>query len=669
MARLAYSTKGNRVSVVTVLGVSVAALYFAQDVLIPLALAVLLSFLLAPLVKLVERRRLARIPAVLVVVVIAFGLIFGLGWVVGSQVVNLAQAMPQYQGEIARKVQSVRESGLALGARFRQFGTDMETAAAEPAPRERRAAPSGPPPGQTGVAQDPNAGGSPPPPTGADASAAPPAPQPGASPSNPLYTVGLAAPTSPVKTLGVYLGPVLSKLGTGALVIIFVVFMLVEREDLRDRLIRLVSRGKYTLTTRALNDAGKRISRYMLAQAIVNGSYGTTVAAGLWLIGLVFGHGSTFPNLALWGLLCALLRFIPYIGPWIAAMFPIAISLAVYPGFGVFAATLALFVLIEVVSNNVMEPWIYGASTGLSTVAVLAAAVFWTWLWGPVGLLMSTPLTVCLVVLGKHVPAFQFLDVLLGDQPALPPAVSFYQRLLAGDRKEALGLAAGVARQNGVDRVPDEVYIPAVRLTRRDRADGELKPEDETMIYDAMMRVADDLDKALAPPAPPAARDTSPAATVLGCTAHHASEEVVLSTLARLMQPYNHALEIMSTRTLPSDIEKRIERDRFALVFIAVVPPGGTIQARYLCRRLKKQFPDVAIVVGYFGRPRNFDRLLVRFRSAGASYVTTSLLQSLGQITAMMPPAAATAPDPAGAQDAPQVVEVPREGSASTAVV
>ncbi len=672
MARLNASTNVSRVPVVTALGVSIAALYFAQDVLIPLALAVLLSFLLAPLVKWLERRRFARIPAVMLVVAVAFALIGALGWVVGSQVVRLAEDMPRYQDEIVRKVQGLRASGTGFGARFSKFGIEIEKAAAGPATATSAVSAEAPPRVEDGD-PEPSAANAQPGAPGASTASPTASPPPGATPSNPLFTVGLDPPTSPVKTLGVYLGLVLSPLGTAALVVVFVVFMLVEREDLRDRLIRLVSRGKYTLTTRALDDAGKRISRYMLAQAIVNGSYGLTVAVGLWMIGLVLGHGSTFPNLALWGLLCALLRFIPYIGPWIAAAFPIAISLAVYPGFGVFLATLALFVVIEIVSNNVMEPWLYGASTGLSTVAVLVAAVFWTWLWGPEGLLMSTPLTVCLVVLGKHVPALKFFDVLLGDQPALPPPVSFYQRLLAGDRREALAVAASVAREKGLEHVPDDVYVPVVRLTRRDRADGELKPDDETMIYDAILRVADELDgdpslnkdlsldknlssvgstDATADALAGAAAGAAPA-TVLGCTSHHVSEEIVLASLAQMMRPLGHTLEITSTRTLPSEIEKRIERARPAMVFLAVVPPGGTIQARYLCRRLSKLFPGLPIVVGYFGRPRNFDRLLVRFRSAGASYVTTSLRQSVGQIAAMLPPAAGTATAALVVQDTP----------------
>jgi hypothetical protein len=310
---------------------------------------------------------------------------------------------------------------------------------------------------------------------------------------------------------------------------VFVLFVLLERESLRDRLIRLVSRGKYTVTTRAINDAATRISRYVLAQTIVNGTYGIAIAIGLWIIGRTLGHSSSapadyvppddFPSFVLWGLLCAVLRFIPYVGPWVAAIFPVALSLAVYPGFSVFIAVLAMFVVIELLSNNVMEPWLYGVSTGLSTVAIIVAAVFWTWLWGPIGLLLSTPMTVCIVVIGKYVAQLQFFDVLLGDQAALPPAVSYYQRLLAGDRTEAAQLAKEVAKERGREHVPDEVFLPALLLTRRDREDDALNAENETNIYAATAEV---VDETLRPTEPPKA--TEPKAAGVSDAASPSSE-------------------------------------------------------------------------------------------------------------------------------------------------
>ena len=375
---------------------------------------------------------------------------------------------------------------------------------------------------------------------------------------------------------------------------------------------------------------------------------------------MTLGRGVSFPSLFLWGLLCAVLRFIPYVGPWVAAAFPLALSVAVYPGFGVFAATACLFVLVELISNNVMEPWIYGASTGLSTIAILAAAVFWTWLWGPIGLLVSTPLTVCLAVVGKHVPMLKFLDVLLGDQPALEPSVRFYQRLLARDPLEAEKLAAAHALSRGREHVPDDVAIPAVLLARRDRERAGLSADDEAFILDStdqiMERLANDGPSLADESRTDGARvNAAPSAAggVLGLPAHHRSEELVLHMVARHLQPAGYDVQVSTTRALPTDVEARVERERPAAVLIAVLPPGGLTQARYLCRRLSRKFPDVRIIVGYWGRTRDFDRLLVKLRAAGASYVTTSLLQSGSQIRAVVPvPAAADVPAAAVTEEA-----------------
>ena len=594
MARRSTLLKTSRLALFVAACLAVAVVYFAQEVLIPLVLAVLLSFLLAPVVRFLERRGFARIPAVLATVAVAFAFILEIGWVVGEQLVNLADNAPQYQSEIVQKVRRVRGHG-GFASRIGELGKQIEAASEGPSSQ-----PAGRPP--SGALADP------------------------------FYTVPLPSPRAPLKTLGEYLGFVLGPLGTAALVVVFVVFMLLEKEDLRDRAIRLISGGQYMATTRALNDAGKRISRYMLAQTLVNGSYGVIIMMGLWLIGLTIGHGKTFPNFFLWGLLCAVLRFVPYIGPWVAATFPVTLSLAVYPGFQVFVATACLIVLVELVSNNVMEPWLYGSSTGLSTVAILVAAVFWTWLWGPIGLLLSTPLTVCLAVLGKHVPRLGFLDVLLGDQPALEPHVRFYQRLLAHDAAEAEKLARAHAAERGADHLPDEVMIPALLLARRDRERAGLSAEDETFIFDSTLGVVDRLEG----DPPPAGAGAASAATVLALPAHHRSEELVIHMLAGFLHADGYAASVSTARSLPVEIEARVASERPAAVFVAIVPPGGLAQARYLCRRLRRKFPDLRIVVGYWGRTRDFDGLLVRLRAAGASYVTTSLLQSRSQLRALL---------------------------------
>src|SRR5258706_2960114 len=270
--------------------------------------------------------------------------------------------------------------------------------------------------------------------------------------------------------------------------------MLMAREDLRDRVIRLIGQGRINITTQAMDEAGQRVSRYLIAQCIVNGAYGLSIALGLWLIGATFGHHDpSFPNWFLWGLLTGILRFIPYIGPWIGSAFPIAISLAVYHGMTVPLAVIAMFLIVELLSNNFLEPWLYGASTGVSTVAILVAAVFWTWLWGTPGLLLSTPLTVLIAVTGKYVPQLEFLNILLGDEPALAPKYRFYQRLLAEDVEEADELLAEYLAEKPVVQVYDEVVLPAMSLAEHDWHNDRLDQAKQAAIRQAIRDLVEEV--------------------------------------------------------------------------------------------------------------------------------------------------------------------------------
>ena len=601
--------KNGKYGVVIAVGVTIAALYFGQDVLIPLVLSMLLAFLLGPLCDRLERYRVHRAIAVVMVTGVAFASIIGIAWIVAHQVSVLSEDLPKYRSEIIAKVKSVRGTGGGTGQKIEQLADDIKKAAAAPSTQATQ-----PADGEKPIVQ-----------------VLPPAldknVKPGETAEKPLYTQEVNATTSPMSFLASSLGLVLGPLATAGIVFVITFFILLEREDLRDRILRLVSRGKYTVTTIALDDAAGRISRYLVAQMIVNGTYGLAITIGLWAIGAM--NGTTFPSFVLWGLLCTLLRFIPYIGPWVAAAFPIALSVIVYPGFGVFFATTGLFVVIELISNNAIEPWLYGSSTGMTTTAVLVSAIFWTWLWGPVGLFLATPLTVCLVVIGKYVNQFEFLDVMLGDQPALKPSVSYYQRLLASDRPDAIRVVEAHASSKGVDHVPDEVMIPALRMARRDRREGDLSPEMESSVFEgtaAILRTV--LHK-------PEADNRSGQPLVLGCAAHHASEELVVQMLGEIM-PKVHVATI-STRALPSEIEERVAAEDPAVLFIAIVPPGGLTQARYLCRRMRRKFPTLPIVVGYLGKTREFDTLLARFRTAGVRYVATSLLQTRSHIDSILP--------------------------------
>jgi hypothetical protein len=342
----------------------------------------------------------------------------------------------------------------------------------------------------------------------------------------------------------------------------------------------------------------------------------------------------------------------------------VLLSFAISPGWAQPLTVIALFAVLDLVTANVVEPLIFGHSTGVSPVALLVAAAFWTWIWGPIGLVLSTPLTVCMVVLGQHVPRLKFLSLLLGDQPALAPHVAYYQRLLAGDQEEAAAVARQYAAGAGVEQLPDKVLIPALLMARRDRKHAGLTAETESLIFDAtreiLQRLRAERLEVDAPASDQPAEAAVPTSLVLACPSHHPAEELTLHMLADAAQPLGAKVEVVSTRTLPVEIETKIALEAPALVFLAVLPPGGVVQASYLCRRLRKKFPDLKIVVGYWGRVRDFDRLLVRLRSAGASYVTTSIAQTISQLRALLGDAIAApaAPRPLQA-DAPASEQAP----------
>lgn len=645
-----------------------AALYVAQDVFIPLALAIMVTFVLSPIADWLERRLLPRSAAAVVVITIVCALTLSLAYVVGDQVVAFANDMPKYQSEIANKVTAIRGTGTGFTEKVSKSLDTIEKAATEAGTgndtgKEKQASdPASQPASESGKMS----GGPPPaskaqpsPVTGALAGntgpeAVPASPReaavPGLTAQNPLYTVNTADRSNPLSNLAYYAGFVLSPLGTIGLVLVLSLFMLIERDDLRDRLIRLSSTGhRYIVTTQALNDATTRISKFLRAQLIVNGTYGIAISIGLWVIGLTFGGGQVFPSFILFGVLCAVLRFIPYVGPWVAAAFPLAVSLAVFPGFGVFIAVGVMFVIIELLSNNFMEPILYGSSTGISTVALLVAAVLWTFLWGAYGLFLSTPLTVCLVVLGRHVPTLSFLDVLLGDRPALPAGDRFYQRLIANSDADAGVVVNEYAEQRGTIAAADDVIMQAIKIARHDRRTDELTAAEESTLYQSAEKIIDDAlagrGDATAKTAEragveagemPADVDDANRPLVVALPAHHRAETVAISLLGGLLEPAGARIEALSCSLLPSDMEGRIAETSPAAVFIAVVPPGGATQARYLCRRLRRKFKDLPIVVGYFGTVRDYDSLLVRFRASGASYITTSIGQSRSQLVSLL---------------------------------
>ena len=404
---------------------------------------------------------------------------------------------------------------------------------------------------------------------------------------------------------------------------VLVIFMLLERLELRDRVILLIGYRRMTATTRALDEAGARISRYLLMQSIVNGSFGVAVGLGLFLIGV--------PYAVTWGCLAAALRFIPYLGAFVALLLPLAISLAVFPGWLEPTLVVALFLVLELITGSGLEPWLYGQSAGVSQVALLIALIFWAWLWGPVGLLMATPLTVCLIVLGKHLPALGFLVVLMGDRPVIEAKARYYQRLLARDQDEASDIVEAYVSTDGRESVYDTVLLPALYYAKQDRDRGLLSEGDAQFVGQATREILDVLaHDAPAPaerdPGDPLGSDTP--VRIVGCPAHDAADVLGLEMVRHLLDRARYRMEVSRAGMPVVEVLAWVDLHRPALVCIGAVAPGGLSQARHLCKRLRSQCPELKIVVGRWGLHDEMDADCQQLLAAGADHVETTVLDT-----------------------------------------
>ncbi|MBP2312444.1 AI-2E family transporter [Azospirillum soli] len=565
-----------------VIALVVVTLYVGSDILVPIALAVLLSFVLTPIVSRLERWRLGRIPSVLAVVALVFVGIAGFGMVVGNQIGDLANNLPLYQRNLHAKIESLRsatstaESGVLKQATeaFRDLRQELEQATKQDQPAPQPSPQSSP--------------------TTATPRPATPPPEP-----EPI-TVRVQQPDpAPLEVMRDILGPVLAPIATAGMVLVFTIFMLLQREDLRDRLIRLAGSGDLSRTTEAMNDAGERVSRYLLMQVVVNVTYGVPIGVGLWLIGV--------PNPLLWGLLATVLRFIPFLGPVIAAAFPILLSFAVDPGWTLPLMTIALFVAVELFSNNVVEPWLYGSATGLSSLAIIVAAVFWTALWGPVGLLLATPLTVCLVVLGRHVPQLRFLEVMLGDRQVLPDEAKIYQRLLARDPIEAAEIAEDKLTECSLPELCDRILLPSLSLAEQDRQRGTLNPEGRQAVTEGMAALMDELVEPAPAPAPAAsdavsgadaANRASPATRVLCVGARNNLDEAAANLLAQTLRQRGAQADVVSCETVSARNIVALGTSGVAAVALSYLNPTSLPHARRMVRRMRLHFgPNVPVLL------------------------------------------------------------------------
>lgn len=433
----------------------ITGLYVGREVLVPLALAILMSFVLTPIFLLLRRLKVPRVIGVAIVVTLAFALIFFLGWLMAQQATQLAENLPRYQQVLTNKINALRYS--AASSPVLEKATDalngLQRELTNPQPEHA-----------------------------AEPSLAPPV---GANPDKPIPVEVREPAPQPLELFQRIAGTVLPPLVTAGIVILFVIFILLQREDLRDRAIRLLGASDMQRTTSAMNDAAERLSKYFLSQVLINSAYGIFIALGLWLIGV--------PSPLVWGILAMLMRFVPYVGAFIAAAFPLILAAAVAPGWATFLLTFTLYLVSELTMGQVVEPLVYGHGTGVSPIAVVLSTVFWAWLWGPLGLLLAMPLTVCLVVLGRHVEGFNFFEVLLGDKPALRPEQSFYQRVLTGDSAEATYQAELALKDEPLAAYLDDVALKGLQLAERDLERGVLDEANLERINATIKEIMDDL--------------------------------------------------------------------------------------------------------------------------------------------------------------------------------
>src|SRR5271166_278131 len=597
--------------------VIVAGLYLGSEMMIPIILAVLLSFLLAPVANFLRRLHLGRVPSALLAVVLALGIILAFGMVIGTQLAELAQEVPRYASSVERKIETLQNHTLGrITTIMRSLGHELDRAT---------------------VSRNSSSG------------AATPTASPGDEQKSIPVEVHEPQPSS-VQLAQRIVSPIVAPLATTAIVFVVAIFILLQREDLRDRLIRLFGSNDLHRTTVAMNDAARRLSNYFLTQLGINALFGVIIGTGLSFIGV--------PSPLLWGVLAMLLRFVPYIGAPLSALLPITLAAAVDPGWSMVVWTAALYAVVEAIMGQAVEPLLYGHSTGLSPFSVVVAATFWTWLWGPIGLILSTPLTLCLVVLGRHVERLEFLDILLGDRPALSPIESFYQRILAGDPDEARAQAELMLKDRSLSSYYDEVALKGLQLAAADSARGVLTGSRIERVRESISGLIEELDEyadrdpsaaeseqaTVAPtraeqdiPARPAPKDAAPGQSLLPpgwrgpapvmCLAGRGPFDGAASLmLAQLLRKHGLGASCVPYEAGSRGAIGALDTRGVAMVCISYLElTGSPSHLRYLLRRLRQRMPEALIVVGYWPAEEEILRD-ARIRAAiGADYYTSSL--------------------------------------------
>jgi predicted PurR-regulated permease PerM len=584
--------------------VVVATLYFARAVLVPFALAMLFSFLLTPLVRLLERLRLPRVLAVLLVVVLAMAGAVFMAVKVTSQLVEVTTELPTYRANFEKKIASLHDGSrigiLKASEEVSELGAEMVQtlpgAAQIDGPRNRR----------------------------------------GVFESKSTKPVEVQVVTPPGGAWDSWL-TVLTPVGAAGVVLVFTVFILLRIEDLRNRFIRLVGHNHLRLTTQALDDASERIGKYLLLQLLVNVSYGIVIGTGLHFIGL--------PNAVLWGAMAAVCRFLPYVGTPLAAFMPIVLSLAVFDGWTRSLVMVGLYLVTEIVVANFVEPMLYGANTGMSSLAILVAAIFWTLLWGPKGLVLSTPLTVCLVVLGRHVPQMEFLHVLLGDEPVLAPEMHFYQRLLASDLGEARQVLEANQKEMGLQKIYDFVVVPALGMVQRDRQQNDLDESFANSIVQHTRELVEELNeeytdpRALAPdtthePSIGTKRTNERSPRIICVPAKTEADETIGSMLAQLIDREGESAQYMSLG-IPAEMIDKLAAGKPDVVIVSSLQPYALTHARKLYSQIRARLPEAIVMVGLWNFQGAIESVMARFGPDAQGLIVTTLAAAIEKLGAL----------------------------------
>lgn len=630
MARTRTPSTGSPLVTLVSIVVAIAALHLAKEILLPLALAIFLSFLLTPLANRLEGWGFGRIPSVISVVGVTFVVLGVLGWIVANQLINLSVQLPHWKGEIIRKIEDIRPNSPTLANVTKTIeevtesirnerpttesteGSEVGDESAAPSTGENQA--ENPQPEQTGfwgfLKREMEAS---------------------EQEKTPMEVRVVGMPPSPLGQIREWLGPMVAPLTTAGIAVVLVIFILLKREDQRNRLLLLFGSTNLHASTEALTDVTERVSKYLRMQFLINAGYGIAVGLGLAAIGV--------PNAIMWGVLSFSLRFLPYIGPWMSAIMPLAVSIADSEGWSQPFMVLGLFIVLELIVNNVAEPLLYGRSTGVSGVGVIVAAIFWTWIWGPIGLVLAMPLTVCVVVMSRYIPAIKFLAVLLGDQQTMPAPERIYQRLLAGDVEEATEYAREVVASSSLVEAYDQAIIPALILSESDRHSGRLHEEQVVQVHETARDLIEELSHTMpvqseedALPASELAAPRPPF-RVLCIPLRDQADDISADMLEQLLVREAIDVEMAGVTALTGELVDAVQAMDVDMVILSIVPPLPPRSSRLLCRRLRDRCPNLPVLIGYWGGERVDD---IRRRLADdQSEIVTTLAGAVERVQAI----------------------------------